>query len=656
MRILSGIKKEVLEILHDQTMLLVLLIFPIFIMLFMGSSFRSIEINGLPIGLTGASNTSAETLFNHLDQSAAFKLQNFETEQDAMQAFTNGQLRAVIIVPEGFDQALLNGNGSTIRIVVDNSDLALEQSILAAMTSVIGSSSTNITKNYISNAWMELKELNHSASLLATDITTTRNNMQETKTTLIGIRNKIDSIEIESLKQSLIEASEDSNQLQTFISMQQNELNNMTNANERMLNETDIFIQNASFALDKSISTVRDTHEKLSDQIGDLENTVNTIDVTTNGLEVIRDSSGDAATILALNLNIGTLESLKTTTSNQIAATRIEISDLESLNRTLYSFNDSLDKYSGELATARTDIEGIAVMHELLNNISVKINDINDSFSNALVEIEKLEYLLNEIDETTSQIDITLDSALNQTSSVDTLINSLQQTVAVQTGKNPDIIASPLSIDVQNQYKRTSFVDFMMPQIISISLLLSCLLIGSLSIVREKIGKTIVRALLAPGALATLIISKIMTLVLLSIGQIVLILVVALMVFGVVGPENILMLLMGIVISSLVLASIGVLIGFYAKSESAAIQSSLLLAIPMLFLGNIIFSSDLLPNYTQILQQLLPLAHVTNIFKMILITNGNPTVDMVALISYFVLLAILLGYIIVRKRDMLNYS
>jgi len=656
MRILSGIKKEVLEILHDQTMLLVLLIFPIFIMLFMGSSFRSIEINGLPIGLTGASNTSAETLFNDLDQSAAFKLQNFETEQDAMQAFTNGQLRAVIIVPEGFDQALLNGNGSTIRIVVDNSDLALEQSILAAMTSVIGSSSTNITKNYISNAWMELKELNHSASLLATDITTTRNNMQETKTTLIGIRNKIDSIEIESLKQSLIEASEDSNQLQTFISMQQNELNNMTNANERMLNETDIFIQNASFALDKSISTVRDTHEKLSDQIGDLENTVNTIDVTTNGLEVIRDSSGDAATILALNLNIGTLESLKTTTSNQIAATRIEISDLESLNRTLYSFNDSLDKYSGELATARTDIEGIAVMHELLNNISVKINDINDSFSNALVEIEKLEYLLNEIDETTSQIDITLDSALNQTSSVDTLINSLQQTVAVQTGKNPDIIASPLSIDVQNQYKRTSFVDFMMPQIISISLLLSCLLIGSLSIVREKIGKTIVRALLAPGALATLIISKIMTLVLLSIGQIVLILVVALMVFGVVGPENILMLLMGIVISSLVLASIGVLIGFYAKSESAAIQSSLLLAIPMLFLGNIIFSSDLLPNYTQILQQLLPLAHVTNIFKMILITNGNPTVDMVALISYFVLLAILLGYIIVRKRDMLNYS
>ncbi len=562
MRILSGIKKEVLEILHDQTMLLVLLIFPIFIMLFMGSSFRSIEINGLPIGLTGASNTSAETLFNDLDQSAAFKLQNFETEQDAMQAFTNGQLRAVIIVPEGFDQALLNGNGSTIRIVVDNSDLALEQSILAAMTSVIGSSSTNITKNYISNAWMELKELNHSASLLATDITTTRNNMQETKTTLIGIRNKIDSIEIESLKQSLIEASEDSNQLQTFISMQQNELNNMTNANERMLNETDIFIQNASFALDKSISTVRDTHEKLSDQIGDLENTVNTIDVTTNGLEVIRDSSGDAATILALNLNIGTLESLKTTTSNQIAATRIEISDLESLNRTLYSFNDSLDKYSGELATARTDIEGIAVMHELLNNISVKINDINDSFSNALVEIEKLEYLLNEIDETTSQIDITLDSALNQTSSVDTLINSLQQTVAVQTGKNPDIIASPLSIDVQNQYKRTSFVDFMMPQIISISLLLSCLLIGSLSIVREKIGKTIVRALLAPGALATLIISKIMTLVLLSIGQIVLILVVALMVFGVVGPENILMLLMGIVISSLVLASIGVLIGF----------------------------------------------------------------------------------------------
>ncbi|MFH1261603.1 MAG: ABC transporter permease [Candidatus Micrarchaeota archaeon] len=655
MRILSDIKKELLEITHDQTMLLVLLVFPIFIMLFMGSSFRSIEINGLPIGLTGATNTSAETLFNNLDQSVAFKLMNFESEEEAMRAFRNGQLRAVIIVPEGFDYALQNGYGSTIKIVVDNSDLALEQSILAAMSSVIEASSANITKNYISAAWMELKDLNNSASLLATDIAATRSKMQETKDTLVDIRDKIDDIDIDSLKQSLNKASTDSAQLQTMISEQQGELDNITNANEHLLNETDLFIQNASFALDESIITIGSTHEKLNSQIGDLENTIDAIDATILGLETIKIGA-DAITIIALDLNIGTLESLRTTTSNQITDTRTELMDLESLNTTLNSFGDALDTYSNELATARTDSGKIIIMREVLDNITVKLADINDSFSDALVEIEDLESLLNEVDDTTSQIDITLDSALNQTSSVNTLITSLQQTVATQTGKNPNIIASPLSIEVQNQYTRTSFVDFMMPQIISLSLLLSCLLIGALSLVREKIGKTIVRALLAPGALATLVIGKILTMVLLSIGQTVLILVVALAIFGVGAPENILMLLLGITISALVLSSIGILIGFYAKSESAAIQTSLLIAIPMIFLGNIIFSADLLPNYTQILQQLLPLAHVTNIFKIVLITNGDPTVDMGALLFYFVLLAMVLGYIMVKRKDIIYYS
>ena len=75
----------------------------------------------------------------------------------------------------------------------------------------------------------------------------------------------------------------------------------------------------------------------------------------------------------------------------------------------------------------------------------------------------------------------------------------------------------------------------------------------------------------------------------------------------------------------------------------------------MLFLGNIIFSPDLLPSYTQVLQQLLPLAHITNIFKVVLITNGDPTADMVALLSYFVLLALLIIALIIKKKEISDY-
>ncbi|HID73130.1 TPA: hypothetical protein EYP38_04260, partial [Candidatus Micrarchaeota archaeon] len=111
----------------------------------------------------------------------------------------------------------------------------------------------------------------------------------------------------------------------------------------------------------------------------------------------------------------------------------------------------------------------------------------------------------------------------------------------------------------------------------------------------------------------------------------------------------------GTCISALVLASIGTLIGFYARSESAAIQTSLLIAIPMLFLGNIIFSPDLLPSYTRTLLELLPLAHITNIFKVVLITSGDPLADMSALGLYFVLLAAVIAFLVLRRKDITNY-
>ncbi|MBI5047226.1 ABC transporter permease, partial [Candidatus Micrarchaeota archaeon] len=382
--------------------------------------------------------------------------------------------------------------------------------------------------------------------------------------------------------------------------------------------------------------------------------TIIALDGSITGLELIKSGSSDNTTIAALEFNINSLKTMKNATQNQMLDTQKEIIDLDNLSITLNNFSMTLANYSDTLNNAKS-LNKTAEMENALDNISRIMGKLNVSFDNAKTQITALKSLLSEIKKTSSQIDKTLDIVLNQTNRVDTLIGSLQTTVAEQTEKDPNVIASPLSVKLENQYTRTTFVDFIMPQIISISLLLSCFLLGSISLVKEKSRKTIVRALMAPGALPELIIGKIISLVVLSFGQIVIIILVAMLFFGVKTPENPTMLVWGIAISSLVLSSIGILIGFYAKTESAAIQSCLLLAIPMLFLGNIIFSPDLLPNYTQVLQQVLPLSHVTSIFKIVLITNGNPALDIGALLSYFVILAAII-FVIMRRKEITNYA
>jgi ABC-type multidrug transport system permease subunit len=657
MRAISAIKKEMLEIAHDRTMLAVLLVFPVLVMLFMGSSFRSLEINGLPIGLAGPANTTfSQALFSGLNESKAFKLMSYPSEEDAMTAFRNGQLRAVIVVPDDFESTLRAGSGSTIKIVVDNSDIALEQSVLAAMSSVIQASSADITKTYVSAAWEDLKGLNSTASGLAGELASTKAQMEQTRESVRAVKVDIADLDIGSLESSIDSASSDIAGLQASLFAQKERLRDASNQESALFNQTDIFLANASSALDRSLETVQSTHVKLQAQAQDLQTTISTLSASISGLEALRAGATDPAMIAALDFNIASLRALRDSSTNQLAAAEEQMLDLESLNSTLLSSRDSLEIYSSEVESARSGTGDLAEMELALDSASMRLSAINSSFAGAREDISDLRTLLGEMDSTATQIDWTIGQALSQLTSFETLIDSLESTVAEQTGKNPDLIASPLSVTVKNQYERASFVDFIMPQVIAVSLLLSSFLLSSISLVREKTRRTIVRALMSPGSLANLVFGKIATLVFLSFVQVGIIVIVALLLFGVKPPSDVIALLGGTAISSLVLCSIGVIIGFYAKSESSAIQGCLMLAIPMLFLGNIIFSSDLLPSYTQILQQLLPLAHVTSIFRIVLITNGNPIANIAALLSYFVLLASILSYIVMTRKDITQYQ
>ncbi|MFH1684699.1 MAG: ABC transporter permease, partial [Candidatus Micrarchaeota archaeon] len=614
MRILYAIRKELLETMHDHTMLAALILFPVFVMLLMGSAFGSIEIQGLPVGVVGPTNTSfSSVLFSDLNESPAFNLINYDSESIAMTDFRNGKLRAIIIVPADFESALGSGDSSEVRIAIDNSDIALQEAILAAMGSVIQASSTNFTRSYVTEAWEDLYVLNQSAADLTEDLKESRNKMEQTRAQLVKIQDNMSNIDIGKLEGSLNSAANEIVLMQGKVSEQND---------SSFLNKSEGFLYNASFAVNHSIDTVGETHEKLVDQKIKLDETIDTLDTSISALEFIKSSTSDNLTATALEINILTLESLRNTSIQQAADIETEILELESLNVTLQSFRISLEGYGTELNEVKT------TQSNTLGEVLDGLTSLNASLVESKETITKLKVLFSEINSTTNDIDNTLEEVLEQTSSVDALISSLQGTVAAQTAKDPETIAAPLSVKVENQYVRNSFVDFILPRVIAVSLMFSCFLLASISVVREKTGKTIVRLLMMPGALGNAVIAKMISITLISLGQIGLILVVALLLFAVAMPENIMMVILGTVMSALVLSSVGIIVGFYARSESAAIQTSLLIAIPMLFLGNILFSPDLLPVYTQALQQLLPLSHITNLFKIVLITNGDPSTNL----------------------------
>lgn len=346
MRILYAIRKELLETMHDHTMLAALILFPVFVMLLMGSAFGSIEIQGLPVGVVGPTNTSfSSVLFSDLNESPAFNLINYDSESIAMTDFRNGKLRAIIIVPEDFESALGSGDSSEVRIAIDNSDIALQEAILAAMGSVIQASSTNFTRSYVTEAWEDLYVLNQSAADLTEDLKESRSKMEQTRAQLVKIQDNMSNIDIGKLEGSLNSAANEIVLMQGKVSEQND---------SGFLNKSEEFLYNASFAVNHSIDTVGETHEKLVDQKIKLDETIDTLDTSISALEFIKSSTSDNLTATALEINILTLESLRNTSIQQAADIETEILELESLNVTLQSFRISLEGYGTELNEVKT--------------------------------------------------------------------------------------------------------------------------------------------------------------------------------------------------------------------------------------------------------------------------------------------------------------
>jgi ABC-2 type transport system permease protein len=162
--------------------------------------------------------------------------------------------------------------------------------------------------------------------------------------------------------------------------------------------------------------------------------------------------------------------------------------------------------------------------------------------------------------------------------------------------RSPAVIASPVKLEQDAVFKGRSYLDFLMPGIISIVLMFVSFLLASITIVQERSKKTLVRTLLTPLSLEGFIIAKISALVLIALLQGIILIIVAFVFYGIVIPVDQLGLLFLVVLAySVSFIGIGMALATFAESENTAMLLSLVLSIPMLFLCGIFFPFESMP-------------------------------------------------------------
>ncbi|MBR0224818.1 MAG: ABC transporter permease [Thermoguttaceae bacterium] len=124
-RLFAIVWKEWLQVFRDPSALLVAFVLPA-VMLFLFGYGLSLDATDVRIGAAlEDSSPLARSFYNSLDASKYFSANYYSSRSEAELALRNGEIRAVVVVPNDFSQKVGRGETGTIQILTDGGETNL---------------------------------------------------------------------------------------------------------------------------------------------------------------------------------------------------------------------------------------------------------------------------------------------------------------------------------------------------------------------------------------------------------------------------------------------------------------------------------------------------------------------------------------------------
>jgi ABC-2 type transport system permease protein len=186
-------------------------------------------------------------------------------------------------------------------------------------------------------------------------------------------------------------------------------------------------------------------------------------------------------------------------------------------------------------------------------------------------------------------------------------------------------------------------IDYLTPGMLGLSIMFANMYVGVALIAWRERG-TLKRLSGTPLKAWQLIISQIISQIVLSFAQALIIIAIAQMVFNVnYKAEWTPLMILCIFAGSFSIISLGYCIGNFINKQQAAQSAVTLIALPMMFLGGSYFVVDP-PAFLQPLVNILPLTHLNRAFRSIMLNNGGIEaiwVNLVVLMAFGIALLVL---------------
>ncbi len=245
-------------------------------------------------------------------------------------------------------------------------------------------------------------------------------------------------------------------------------------------------------------------------------------------------------------------------------------------------------------------------------------------------------YIDNSIPQSSAQIQQALSSTVISMNNMQAIVNVMN--VTKSTNQSVQAMVNPYSTNVETSIPgQTNYFNFLAPGLMIMVVMMSVMTGIPEAISKEKEMGTFDGMLSAPISQISVIIGKTAALCTRGFIQCVIILAIAILLFGVTIQGNILLAFFMLLLGIFSFIGIGIMAISMSGDQASSTMIVNLLMFPMMFLGGIFYPIQQMPWFMQAISQVIPLTYAADAMRKIMLLNasiGDVTTQIVILVAF----------------------
>ncbi|MDI6643970.1 MAG: ABC transporter permease [Methanobacteriaceae archaeon] len=198
-------------------------------------------------------------------------------------------------------------------------------------------------------------------------------------------------------------------------------------------------------------------------------------------------------------------------------------------------------------------------------------------------------------------------------------------------------IINSINFQIDKLYGDIKYIDFLVPAVLAMTVMFSCMFGMGESIAGERERGELARLFMTPTSVTTVVGGKIISKLITETGRALILILAAILLFGIVIKGSMLLTLLLLVLGALCFVGFGIMVSARVGTQEDYMQMVMPFTMPMMFVSGVFYPTETMPWIFQKIAYLVPLTYINDAMRTVMLKGGgigDIWVDIVVLLGF----------------------